>query len=172
MVCYGIFWSGQFSCDYMGNIPERMVDLIFFTILLSKVLVIRRRRPHVIIYTQMTVKHQFEILTSARWRFVAHSIQFSASCLLKLRTFSLQRQDFEGVILLGTMPAVTIAQEKYSNSKYIYHVNQIPSLVDPVMCCYGQEAKYCYYKVKSLRDPLRTETWLTFGVPRGNHSTS
>ena len=30
MVCYGIFWSGQFSWDYMGNIPERMVDLIFF----------------------------------------------------------------------------------------------------------------------------------------------
>ena len=55
MVCYGIFWSGQFSCDYMGNIPERMVDLIFFTILLSKVLVIRRHQPHVIIDTQMTV---------------------------------------------------------------------------------------------------------------------
>ena len=164
MVCYGIFWSGQFSCDYMGNIPERMVDLIFFTILLPKVLVIRRHQPHVIIDTQMTVKHECKILTSARWRFVAHSIQFSAPFLLKLRKFSLWRQDFEGVILLGTMPAVTIV--------CIYHVKQNSSLVDPVMCCYGQEAKYCYYKVKSLRNPLRTETWLTFGVPRGNHSTS
>ena len=112
----------------------------------------------------MTVKHECKILTSARWRFVAHSIQFSAPFLLKLRKFSLWRQDFEGVILLGTMPAVTIV--------CIYHVKQNSSLVDPVMCCYGQEAKYCYYKVKSLRNPLRTETWLTFGVPRGNHSTS
>ena len=69
-------------------LPER--DLIFFLpVLLLNVLVIRRHRPHVIIDTQMTAKHEFKILTSARWRFVVHSIQFSAPCLLKLRTFSL-----------------------------------------------------------------------------------
>ena len=65
------------------------------------------------------------------------------------------------------MPTFTIAKERYLNSKYIYHVKQNSSLADPVMCCYGQEAKYCYYKVKSLRNPLRTEVWLTFGVPPG-----
>ena len=109
--------------------------------------------------TQMTVKHEFKILTSARWRFV----DFSAPCLLNLRTFSLQRPDFEGVISLGTMPAVTIAKEEYSNSKYIYHVKQNSSLADPVMFVMDKKPN-CYYKVKKTR--------LTFGVPRGNHSTS
>ena len=52
-------------------------DLNFFTIWLSKVLVIRRQGSHVIIDTQMTVKHEFKILRSARWRFVVRSIQFS-----------------------------------------------------------------------------------------------
>ena len=33
--------------------------------------------PHVIIDTQMTVEHEFKILTSARWRFAFRSIQFS-----------------------------------------------------------------------------------------------
>ena len=55
---------------------------------------------------------------------------------------------------------------------YVYHVKQNSSLADPVMCCYGQEAKNCYYKVKSLRNPRQTERRLTFGVPRGNHLTS
>ena len=165
------------SCDHMEKIIEHMVDyrsvtLLFLPVLLLNVLVIRRHRPHVIIDTQMTVKHEFKILTSAPWRFVVHSIQFSAPCLLKLRKFSLLRPVFEGVFPLGTMPAVTIGKVRYSNSKYIYHVKQNSSLADPVMCCYGQEAKYCYCKVKSLRNPLRTETWLTFGVPRGNHLSS
>ena len=66
----------------------------FLPVLLLNVLVIRRHRPHVIIDTQMTVKHEFKILTSARWQFVVHSIQFSTSCLLKLRTFSLLRPEF------------------------------------------------------------------------------
>ena len=52
-------------------------DLNFFTIWLSKVLVIRRQGPHVIIDTQMTVEHEFKILTSSRWRFAVRSIQFS-----------------------------------------------------------------------------------------------
>ena len=83
------------SCDYMEKITEHMVDyrsvtlFFFLPVLLLNVLVIRRHRPHVIIDTQMTAKHEFKILTSARWRFVVHSLQFSAPCLLKLRTFSL-----------------------------------------------------------------------------------
>ena len=127
----------KFSCDYGENHWTygwlQSVIFIFFAIWLSKVLLIRRHRPHVILDTQMTVKYEFKIWTSARWRFVVHSFQFSAPCLLKLRKFSLQRLDFEGVIPLGTMPAVTIAKERYSNSKYIYQVKQNSSLADSVI---------------------------------------
>ena len=60
------------SCDYMEKITEHMVDYrsvtsLFLPVLLLSVLVIRRHRPHVIIDTQMTVKHEFKIFTSARW---------------------------------------------------------------------------------------------------------
>ena len=37
------------------------------------------------------------------------------------------------MITLGTMPTFTIAKERYSNSKYIYHVKENSSLADPVM---------------------------------------
>ena len=86
MVCYGIFWSGQFSCDYMKKIPERMVGLNFsYHSAIKGSSHKKAPAPCHHTDTQMTVKHEFKILISARWRFV----DFSAACLLKLRTFSL-----------------------------------------------------------------------------------
>ena len=150
----------KFSCDYGENHWThgwlQSVILIFFAIWLSKVLLIRRHRPHVILDTQMTVKYEFKIWTSARWRFVVHSVQFSAPCLLKLRKFSLQRLDFEGVIPLGTIYARSYYSER-KVFKFKIYISGKTKLGPGRLCyfCDGPEAKYCYYKLKSLRNPFR-----------------